>query len=244
MSDRKLTVPTLVCRGLDRHSPVCLRLPTEPGPAPGFVFFAQTQGVLEILNGRKIQGGDGTCAIAADPLDPTGTVLHTLKLPIQTPASPDGKWVATAVFSLASGVTPDTIALIDANANDGAGALVAEFPCPAGCHGVNWGAKLGGGYYAYVTSQHSNRLMVFDPDPNGDGNPNDAAIAGHVVLRTASDPLLPTDPTIGTGGQGILPIPLVKDGWIQDTVAEWNDGNTSAEITGFINVLTPGQRNP
>jgi hypothetical protein len=86
--------------------------------------------------------------------------------------------------------------------------------------------------------------MVFDPDPNGDGNPVDATIVGHVVLRTADDPLLPEDLTIGTGGQGILPIPLVSNGWIQDTVAERDDGNTSAEITDFIDDLTVCQKDP
>ena len=48
--------------------------------------------------------------------------------------------------------------------------VVKFVPTPAGTHGVNWGAKLGGGYYAYVTNQHSNALTVIDPDPNGDGN--------------------------------------------------------------------------
>jgi hypothetical protein len=32
------------------------------------------------------------------------------------------------------------------------------------------GAKLGGGYYAYVTNQHANVLTIIDPDPNGDNN--------------------------------------------------------------------------
>ena len=65
----------------------------------------------------------GKCLTAADQ---SGIVLDTLKLPIQTPPSPDGKWVATAVFSLVSQVNHDTIAIIDAQANGGAGELVAE----------------------------------------------------------------------------------------------------------------------
>jgi hypothetical protein len=45
--------------------------------------------------------------------------------------------------------------------------VVAFVPTPAGMHGVNWGAKLGGGYYAYVTNQHANVLTIIDADPNG-----------------------------------------------------------------------------
>lgn len=188
--------------------------------------------------------GDGTCQ-TAPPAIKEGTVLDTLKLPIQTPASPDGRWVVTAVFSLASGVAPDTIAVIDTKADGGKGALVKELPAPAGAHGVNWGAKKDGGYYAYVASQHSNGVTIVDPDPNGDGNGNDAEIAGRISLRAgAGVPALPQAPTIGVGGQGILPLPLVKDGWIQDTVAEWEAGNTSSEINGFITALTECQKHP
>ena len=60
--------------------------------------------------------------------------------------------------------------------------LVKILPCSAGCHGVNFGAKQGGGYYAYVSSKFSNDLIVVDPDPNSDGNPLDATIVGRVIL--------------------------------------------------------------
>ncbi len=107
---------------------------------------------------------------------------------------------------------------------------------------MNWGAKEclnnvcgGSEYYAYVTNQHSNVLTIVDPDPDGNGSASDAAIVGEVVLGASN-------PTDGTGGQGILPIPLVKDGWIQDTVVEWVAGTTSPEVTGFLNELTACQR--
>ena len=178
----------------------------------------------------------GKCLTAADQ---SGIILDTLKLPIQTPSSPDGKWVATAVFSLASHTNPDTIAIIDAKANGGQGTLVAELDCPAGCHGVNWGAKDNGGYYAYVTSQHANILTIVDPDPNGDGIGTDAEISAQVVLANGSNGV-----TDGAGGQGILPLPLVEDGWIQDTVNACDDGDCSSEVNGWINQLTSSQKDP
>jgi plastocyanin len=196
----------------------------------------------EIVNNIKVAcfnpSDGGKCLTAADD---SGIVLETLKLPIQTPPSPDGKWVATAVFSLVSQVNPDTIAIIDAQANGGQGALVAELDCPAGCHGVNWGAKDGGGYYAYVTSQHANILTVVDPDPNGDDVGTDAAIVAEVVLANNGPTGGVTD---GTGGQGILPLPLVKDGWIQDTVEACEDGDCSSEVDDWINQLEPSQKDP
>src|SRR5215510_367538 len=83
-------------------------------------------------------------------------------LPIQTPVSPNGKSMVTA--------------------NTQTDEVVAMLGCDPGCHGVQYGAKQGGGYYAYVSSKFSNRLLVVDPDPNGDGNPADAAIVGSIGL--------------------------------------------------------------
>jgi len=137
---------------------------------------------------------------------------------------------------LVSHTNPDTIAIIDTSTDT----LVAELPCPAGCHGANWGAKLGGGYYAYVTSQHANVLTVVDPDPNGDGSASDAAIAG-VILLADGDTASVTD---GTGGQGILPLPLVSNGWVQDTVAACDVGDCSGEVEGWIDDLTSDQQDP
>src|SRR5262249_60611987 len=85
------------------------------------------------------------------------------------------------------------------------------------------GAKQGGGYYAYVSSKFSNRLLVVDPDPNGDGNPADAAIVGSVGLVGSNG--TQRDATItgnaGMGGQGLLPIPVVYNGWVQNLPAVW-----------------------
>ncbi|HEX6294775.1 MAG TPA: beta-propeller fold lactonase family protein [Nitrososphaeraceae archaeon] len=148
-------------------------------------------------------------------------------LPIQTPVSPDGKYVVTA--NTLSG----TIAIIDTKTNK----IVADLPCDPGCHGVNFGAKEGGGYYAYVSSKFSNRLIVVDGDPNNDKNPMDAQIAGSVLLTGDYDigvPLFDTDDQItkyhGMGGQGVYAIPNVYSGWVQQLDLTWN--------------LTPEQRDP
>ena len=104
-----------------------------------------------------------------------------------------------------------------------------------GTHGVNWGAKLGGGYYAYVTNQHANVLTVIDPDPDGDDNGSDAAVVGTILLANGSPWAGPTD---GTGGQGIKPLPMTHDGWIQKTVDLVGTGILSVEVEGWIAALT------
>src|SRR5215211_6991671 len=145
--------------------------------------------------------------------------------PIQTPVSPNGKWVYTANTLTA------TITIID-TATD---TLVKSLPCDFGCHGVNFGAKEGGGYYAYVASKFSNEVLVVDPDPNADGSAADAKVAGRVLLTAA--PGTKSDDVVtgnaGMGGQGVLPIPVVYNGWVQNVP-------DTAEFKG----LTCEQRHP
>ena len=90
------------------------------------------------------------------------------------------------------------------------------------------------GLVAYVSSKFSNRLLIVDPDPNGDGDPVDALIAGSVSLvrtsKTAADDTIVGN--AGMGGQGILPIPVVYNGWVQKLPPTWK------------NQLTPSQQNP
>jgi DNA-binding beta-propeller fold protein YncE len=145
-------------------------------------------------------------------------------LPIQTPVSPDGKSMVTA------NTLTGTIAIIDPKTDK----VVKALGCDPGCHGVQYGAKQDGGYYAYVSSKFSNRLIVVDPDPNGDGNPADASIAGSVLLTSAGTTA--SDDTVtgnaGMGGQGILPVPVVYNGWVQNLPQVWK------------NQLTTKQQNP
>ena len=169
-------------------------------------------------------------------------IFHTLQGPIQTPVSPDEKWAATAVFSLTNVNRPPTnsadhVAIIDTTTDR----VVAFVPTPAGTHGVNWGAKKGGGYYAYVTNQHANVLTVIDPDPNKDGNGADASAVGTILLANGSNGAGATD---GTGGQGVKPLPMTHDGWIQQTVALSGSGRLSPEVEGWISLLTPAQKDP
>jgi plastocyanin len=167
-----------------------------------------------------------------DPIAPTGdTTLQDRDgdglvtvgvLPIQTPVDPTGRVVVTAN-------TGGTITIVDTSIDR----VVAMLPCDPGCHGVNFGAKSGGGYYAYVTSKFSNQLIVVDPDPNGDGNFSDAIIAGRIALVAGGG--VPSDDKVvglaGTGGQGVLAIPNVYNGWVQNLPAEWRDGLTPAQLS-------------
>lgn len=156
-----------------------------------------------------------------DPV--SGTITGPVgALPIQTPVSPDGKNMVTA------NTLTGTITIVNTITDE----LVAMLPCDPGCHGVQYGAKQGGGYYAYVSSKFSNRLLIVDPDPNGDGDLSAAAIVGKVGLFSASstqhDDTVSANP--GMGGQGILPIPLVYNGWVQNLPASWSSQLTAAQL--------------
>jgi DNA-binding beta-propeller fold protein YncE len=126
------------------------------------------------------------------------SLIHPLRVPIQTPVSPDGRYVLTATLNLFG---PGVIKVID-TATD---TVVETLACEPGCHGANFGAKQGGGYYGYVTSQYTNALQVVDVTPPDGGLPT---LAGKVFL--GSD---------GVGGQGVLPIPIAYEGWVERAVA-------------------------
>jgi DNA-binding beta-propeller fold protein YncE len=148
----------------------------------------------------------GNIPVTLTPDGQTGfDIFHTLQAPIQTPVSPNERWAATAVLSLTNVDRPPTasadhVAIIDTTTDQ----VVAFVPTPAGTHGVNWGAKLGVGYYAYVTNQDANVLTIIDPDPNGDDNGTDAAAVGTILLANRSRGAGATD---GTGGQGVKHFP-------------------------------------
>ena len=157
-------------------------------------------------------------------------------LPIQTPVSPDDKWLVTANLLGPAGAA---ITVVDTSVDE----IVATLPCDPGCHGVQWGAKKDGGYYAYVSSKFSNALIVVDPK---DGY--NAEIAGKIILTKefkteTDDPIIGYD---GMGGQGVLAIPNVYEGWIQQTVAECgnHEDPCSDEIVSYLKQLKNSQKDP
>ncbi len=159
-------------------------------------------------------------------------------LPIQTPVSPDGKFVVTGNTLTGTITVIDTSLINPASPGASQAALVKSLSCDPGCHGVNFGAKSGGGYYAYVTSKFANRLLVYDIDPNGDGIATDAVLVGSVVLvdgaTTVKDDTIPATGNRGMGGQGVLPVPNVYNGWVQALPA----------TSSFCAALTTAQKDP
>jgi len=190
-------------------------------------------------------------AVAADPVSGKTFVGA---LPIQTPVSPDGTNMVTANTLTATITVVDTRPVVkDANNKDvpnvNEDKVVAMLPCDPGCHGVQYGAKAGGGYYAYVASKFSNALIVVDPDPDGDGNPSDATVAGRVLLVAGPALAVKDYDTVignaGMGGQGVLPVPVVYNGWVQ----QWVHHCTTLDCNTWKspdqkNALTPKQKNP
>ncbi|GAB3260714.1 YncE family protein [Nocardioides dilutus] len=143
-------------------------------------------------------------------------------LTIQLPVSPDGKAL------LAVNTLSQTVNVIDPKTNK----VIKDLPCNAGCHGANFGAKRGGGYYAYVSNKFSNAMQVIDIDPNNDGDISDAAIAGQLPLGPTSDTKMDDELVAhpGQGGQGVLPLPLVYNGWSQKIPKAWRKGLTCEQI--------------
>ncbi|KAF6246409.1 copper oxidase [Nitrosopumilus sp. b3] len=158
-------------------------------------------------------------------------------LPIQTPISPDDQWMVTAL------TLGGKIGVVDLTADPGT--VTAIFDCDPGCHGVQWGAKDGGGYYAYVSSKFSNALHVVDPNPDNDLGTNDASIVGSIILADRSvdsdDRIIGYD---GFGGQGIVTIPNVYDGWIDKTVSECSSVGSCGDVTAYIGQLSSAQKSP
>ena len=165
-------------------------------------------------------------------------------LPIQTPVDPTGRYVVTATLL-------PSIVIIDTETDE----MVLSLACDAGCHGVNFGANVDGGYNAYVSSKFSNALIVFDPEDaiaaDADGNgildsDESSGVVGRVILteENASDNAnfdgTPTS-SHGMGGQGVLAIPNPYDGWIQETVAS---SNLSAEMQEWVDDLSDSQKDP
>ena len=192
------------------HSPIAIGMTPDGSKSYVADFFDSTVSVVDTANGTLVK----TINLLEnyDPI--SGNVSGPMGfLPIQTPVSPDGQYLVTA--NTGSG----TITIIDTEKDE----LVKDLPCSAGCHGVNFGAKKDGGYYAYVSSSFSNDLIIVDGDPNNDGDPSDAEIAGRISLVGSPETQVDDKVTAlpGTGGMGVLPIPIIYNGWVQNLPEEW-----------------------
>ena len=97
-------------------------------------------------------------------------------------------------------------------------------------------------------------MIVVDGDPNNDGKPDDAKIAGTVLLTgkyaNDGDPMFNTDDDIikynGMGGQGVYPIPNINPGWVEKLDLSWNLTSEQRDpVTSFnqINNQPPLQAN-
>ena len=209
-----------------------------------------TISAIELDTGKLIDNINLLAPLLNGNSDDDGTA-HAL--PIQTPVSPDGKFMVTA------NTLTGSISIISTDPNSADyHKVVASLPCDPGCHGVNFGFKDLTSeeaedliesenlqnelypYYAYVTSKFANALIVVDPDPNNDGDAEDAEIAGKILLSqndnnslsssfTSDDQVIALD---GTGGQGVLAIPNPYPGWVFSLPQEYKDK------------LTPEQQNP
>ena len=143
-------------------------------------------------------------------------------LMIQLPVSPDGKALVGA------NVLSQTVTVVDPKTDK----VVKDLPCAGGCHGINFGAKKGGGYYAYVSNKFANVMQIIDIDPNNDGNISDAKVAGQLTLNPTATTKM--DGSIadkaGYGGQGVLAIPLVYNGWAQQNQGNWRSQLTCQQL--------------
>ncbi|MGH9040550.1 MAG: copper oxidase [Acidimicrobiia bacterium] len=128
-------------------------------------------------------------------------------VPIQTPISPDDSVMLTV------GTVTGNIVVTDMDTNK----IVKTLPCGPGCHSINFGAKKGGGYFAYVSIKFANKMVVVDADPNQDGDPSDAKIAGSVLSDPQPDIQMDDEPDeyLGQGGNGVEIYPVVYNGWVQ-----------------------------
>jgi DNA-binding beta-propeller fold protein YncE len=179
-----------------------------------------TLSVIDIKSKQKIK--DINLAADYDPISGKTTGEAYGLLPIQTPISPDGKYVVTANTLSA------TITITDTSTHK----VLKSLPCEPGCHGVNFGMKKGGGYYAYVASKFANDLIVVDMDK--------LEIAGRVMLADAKDADIVGNN--GMGGQGVLPLPVADHGWIEQTAKLSGSGQLSAEVESWLGALTTAQR--
>ena len=121
--------------------------------------------------------------------------------PIQLPISPDDSYM------LVVGTFTGNVLQIDMKTNK----IVKSFDgCGPGCHGINFGAKKGGGYLGYVSVKFNNLFWVIDGDPNSDGDLSDSRMTrrrDHQRLRPPRSTTTPRRPTSVRAARVSGPIP-------------------------------------
>jgi DNA-binding beta-propeller fold protein YncE len=149
--------------------------------------------------------------------------------PIQLPISPDDHYM------LVVGTFTGNVLEIDMKTNK----IVKSFPCGPGCHGINFGAKKGGGYLGYVSVKFANVAWVIDGDPNSDGDLSDARLTGGVVTSGAASKINDDTPSsqFGQGGQGVWAYPEVYNGWVQELPDEWKSQLTCQQQNPLLKAV-------
>lgn len=102
---------------------------------------------------------------------------------VQVPFSPDDRYIVAA--------NSPYVSIIDANSLS----VVAQIWTGKGAHGVAFGNKSGGGYYAYVTHKYENYVTVIDMTT--------LTKAGDVPLTTSTTGKVTLVGSTDTGGNGI-----------------------------------------
>ncbi len=149
--------------------------------------------------------------------------------PIQLPISPDDHYM------LVVGTFTGNVLEIDMKTNK----IVKSFPCGPGCHGINFGAKKGGGYLGYVSVKFANVAWVIDGDPNSDGDLSDARLTGGVITSGAATKINDDTPSanFGQGGQGVWAYPEVYNGWVQELPDEWKSQLTCQQQNPILKAV-------
>jgi YVTN family beta-propeller protein len=160
--------------------PFGANLPLYSAISPNRRYSATTTVLLtadKLLQGR---------VVFQDVRDPANSkvvkVVRVGAVPIQSPFSPDGRWVVVANTGAASA----SIISVD-YANPARIRIVAEARAYRGAHGVAYGHREGGGFLAYVTNKYAPVLTVIDvsaptPVKAGDVYLGADALGGNGVL--------------------------------------------------------------